>query len=433
LRFIYVDPGLTHNLGHHANSCRQIVKAAIKRGLSPVVLSHENIDLALAEELKALPLLRWGTYDRLRSFRLKSVLTRSGRLDLSQSIKWLRFVDNPSLGVLRRIESFERAVRTTADDLQRFNFSGRDVVYFNSAQVVQLAAILRYLVSLPAHSRPTFFVEFFLSPGVTVRLERKEILRIVDENVFLDPRAAFYRMVGAYWSRLGERLPIHCMTFDQYASQVFAELIGQTVSTFPLPRVSITDRRSRVGANPPTVGIIGHQRADKGYHLVPHIIQYVLTSRPTARFLVHNGAPQEMKEVQSQLRGMADRDQRLEIDERVADDVIWRELLERCDLIVCPYEANRFRSSYSAVASEAAAEAVPAVVPADTSLSEMIAALNGGYTTFDSWDARAVAEATITAIDRLDVLAENANAASARWPIQQGPDKMVEAILSKLE
>jgi glycosyltransferase involved in cell wall biosynthesis len=140
-----------------------------------------------------------------------------------------------------------------------------------------------------------------------------------------------------------------------------------------------------------------------------------------------------MEEVQGELRRMADLDQRIEIDERVADDVIWKELLERADLILCPYDANRFRSSYSAVASEAAAEAIPAVVPADTSLSEMIAGLNGGYTTFDSWDARSAAEATIEAIDGLDVLAEKANAAAARWPIQQGPDQLVEAILKTSE
>ncbi len=433
MRFVYIDPGLTQNLGHHANSCRQIITAATKRGLSPVVLAHENIDLALAEELKAQPLFRWETYERHHSPRLKSLLTKLGRLDLSRSIKWLSFINHPRPGVLKKVESFERAVRMTAEDLQQFDFSSRDIVYFNSAQVVQLAAVLRYLISLPARDRATFFVEFFLPPGVKVQLEKKKILTVIDENISHDPRAAFYKMVGAYWSHLAEQLPIHCITFDQYASRVFAELTGQTVSTFPLPRVSITDRRSRVGAKPPTIGIVGHQRRDKGYHLVPQIIRHVLAARPSSRFLVHNGAPREMEEVQSELRAMAAQDQRIEIDERVADAAIWRQLLERCDLIVCPYEANRFRGSYSAVASEAAAEAIPAVVPADTSLSEMIAALDGGYTAFDSWDARSIAEATIGAIDRLDGLAESADAAAARWPIQQGPDRLVDAIMSKLE
>jgi hypothetical protein len=433
LRFVYIDPTLCHNLGHHANSCRQVVTAATRRGLSLVVLAHENIDLGLAKELGALPFFRRGTYDRLRSFRPGNWLTRSGRIDLSRSTKWLRFVDRPRLGILRRIESFERAVGIMADDLQRFNFSGQDIVFFNSAQVVEIAAILRYLVSLPARNRPTFFVEFFLSPGVKVQFEKKELLRIVDRNLISDPRPAFYRMVGAYWSHLAEPLPIHCITFDHYASQVFAKLIGRTVSTFPLPRLSITNRRSRAGANPPTIGIMGQQRPDKGYHLVPQIIRHVLTSRPSTQFLVHNADPWRLEQVQIELRRMADLDQRIEMDERVADEVIWKELLERVDLIVCPYDANRFRSSYSAVASEAASDAIPAVVPTDTSLSEMIAGLEGGYTTFDSWDARSIADATIEAIDGLDVLAEKANSAAARWPIQQGPDQLVEVILKTME
>jgi hypothetical protein len=239
-------------------------------------------------------------------------------------------------------------------------------------------------------------------------------------------------MVGAYWSGLTDPLPLQCITLDQYVSRVFAELIGRAVATFPLPRLSITNRRSRVGSQPPTLGIIGHQRLDKGYHLVPEIIRHVLASRPSIRFLIHNGAPHEMEQIQNELRAMAEQDPRLKLDERSADHVAWKELLEQCDLIVCPYEANHFRSCYSAVAAEAAADAIPAVVPADTSLSAMIAGLDGGYTTFEAWDARSIAQATIEAIDRLDELAERANATAARWPMEHGPDRLIEAILSKV-
>src|SRR5215510_9154900 len=41
----------------------------------------------------------------------------------------------------------------------------------------------------------------------------------------------------------------------------------------------------------------------------------------------------------------------------------WLDLLDRSDLIVLPYEPNRYRRSGSGVATEAVSEAIPMVVP----------------------------------------------------------------------
>ena len=62
MRLIYLDPGLVKNLGHHANSCRQITQAAKARGMPCRVVAHAGIEDQLKAELQAMPFFRWATY-----------------------------------------------------------------------------------------------------------------------------------------------------------------------------------------------------------------------------------------------------------------------------------------------------------------------------------------------------------------------------------
>ena len=62
MRVIYADPGLRDNLGHHANSCRAIVRELERRGINVVVLAFAGVIPELQEELHAIPLFRAYTY-----------------------------------------------------------------------------------------------------------------------------------------------------------------------------------------------------------------------------------------------------------------------------------------------------------------------------------------------------------------------------------
>ena len=54
MRVIYADPGLRDNLGHHANSCRAILRELERRGVTVVVLGLASIIPELKDELHAL-------------------------------------------------------------------------------------------------------------------------------------------------------------------------------------------------------------------------------------------------------------------------------------------------------------------------------------------------------------------------------------------
>src|SRR5208282_1829449 len=97
---------------------------------------------------------------------------------------------------------------------------------------------------------------------------------------------------------------------------------------------------------PRSIAFLGHQRGEKGYFHVPAIARLLLAACADVRLLVHNAQPDGMVETQQAMRALAAEDARIELDERPADPKIWRDLLERSDIIVCPYIVDRFRAAY---------------------------------------------------------------------------------------
>jgi glycosyltransferase involved in cell wall biosynthesis len=206
--------------------------------------------------------------------------------------------------------------------------------------------------------------------------------------------------------------------------------MGRPVGVLPFVHHATTRLRSRVGARPCTVSVIGHQRVEKGYGLMPDVVRILQASGEDIRLLIHNGDPREMADAQQAVRKLAATDARIRLDERVADPAIWSELLDASDLIVCPYEPSRYALSASAVASEAIANAIPVVVPGHTALSRLVREFGGPGTTFEGFDAVSVAAGVLEALRNFDQLAELAYLAAGRWAERFGPDRLVEAILA---
>jgi glycosyltransferase involved in cell wall biosynthesis len=139
-----------------------------------------------------------------------------------------------------------------------------------------------------------------------------------------------------------------------------------------------------------------------------------------------------MIETQQMIRELARADARIELNERPAGPELWRSLLERSDVIVCPYIADRFRAAYSALASEAIASAIPLVVPEHTTLARLMQDFGSGGARFDQQEPEAVVAAIGRVLDDFDAEAERASAAAARWAEAMGADRMVEAMLARV-
>ncbi len=398
--FAYVDTGLWNNLGHHANSARHIVSETRSRGIPCAVLGHITIEEGLRDELFATPWFRCHTY---------------GNYDQDPICGWL--------------SNFEIVARTVAEDLGRIQgVSGSDLIYVNSIQPPQFMGVVRWAQSLPEDQRPTVIMEFGTDPGLQA-YDTAEGLRFAPMDTRVDSRAVLLRYTARHLSE-ADRKWLRLATFDSQSSAIFQMLLDFPVGTLPLPHTAVTSCRDRSGTRPVTIGILGHQRGEKGYDKVPAVVARLLAERNDIRVLVHNGWPEGMVAQQQELREMAAADPRLVLDERTADAVLWASLLEQSDLIVCPYNRNRFISSYSAVASEAMANAIPLVVPEGTTMHAVTREFGEPGTIFREESVEAIHAATIAALDDYDRLAGLAKQASIRWGETRGAKCLVDTLLS---
>jgi hypothetical protein len=271
-------------------------------------------------------------------------------------------------------------------------------------------------------------MEFGVDPGLDLRRSSTGVTAEVRDPKE-DTRAILYRfasneMAAAVAPRL------HLTTFDPTSSEAYQLLLRRPVGTLPNPRTRVTQPRLRGHGQPVTVAFLGHQRGEKGYQLVPEILAQLERRFPTdqVRFLVHNGEPWQMKDVQNQLRQFAAACPRCTLDERRADGALWAEILDRTDLIACPYFPRRFAFSYSALACDAVANGIPFIGPAGTTL-ERLGKDFGTGAAFEEWTVDSIVRAIEGMLQQFDNHATRAMAGAELWAEQQGPAHCLDAIL----
>jgi GR25 family glycosyltransferase involved in LPS biosynthesis len=400
MRFIYADPALVDNLGHPAAICRYVTRELGNRGIKAEVFGFRAIRPELKAELGAQPHFRAHTYA----------------------------ADDPD-PIFGWLKSFDATTDITREDLQQLPaLDPGDLIYFNSAQAGQLMATIQWMATLPPERLPQVVLELGHDPGLDITVSPTGF-SCTARDPRRDPSAAFYRLAGSKISpRVKEHL--HLMTFERQTSTIFGTVIGHPVGLFPPPFAALAPLRSRSGNTLLTLAVLGHQRAEKGYSLVPAIARRVLEQRGQVRILVHNGAPEQMPEAQHAVRALASLDRRIVLDERTVGPATWAELLESSDIILCPYDPNRFRARHSGVAFEAVANAIPLVGPAGTSIERLIQECGGCGTVFGEFEPNSIAAATVSAMDNFDRYASAAYTAAEQWPSRYGPNRLVDALLA---
>jgi len=231
---------------------------------------------------------------------------------------------------------------------------------------------------------------------------------------------------------------LHVITFPTEASELYARLLGCPVHTVSPPHEAVTTRRNRAGTQSIVVSVLGQQQINKGYHLVPDIVQLLMAERPRLRFLIHDATPDAvglldrrlMLTAQQSLRALATADNRITLYEMPAGKDLWPSLLDRSDLVLCPYLPADYIDRYSGVARDAVANAIPLVGPAGTSIDAMIKEFGGVGTVFERPEAGAVAAAVMALVDNFDRYALRAHAAAITWPTRYGAKALVDAVLA---
>jgi hypothetical protein len=249
MRVFYTDTGLSQDLGHHANACRLMAAEWRSRGCEVTVAASGNITAPLRAELGAHPHFRVHTY-------------------------WQGDGD-PFCGWL--LAFFQAAGRTQEDLAALGPFSPEDLLYVNSIQPGQLMALAGFVQNMPAASRPRIVAELGTAPGLDFTW-RDGMLQFNAKDPRYDAKGVLYRFAATHLAATqGADDPV-LTTFHPTCSAIYSQLLLRHVHTLPLPHQAVRAAGPRPSGERVTIGVLGHQRADKGYHLVPEIAAALRTT-----------------------------------------------------------------------------------------------------------------------------------------------------------
>ncbi|MBS0520610.1 MAG: hypothetical protein JSR90_18075 [Proteobacteria bacterium] len=397
MRILYADSGLRSLEGHHASSGVALPAAFRRLGHDVTVLGHHELLPVLQQKAGAQPFFRFFTYGGPS--------------------------EDPIAGWLT---NFAAAVDVTMADLGRawVKFGPFDLIYFNSAKPAQIAALGLWMKATFAH--PGMAPAIAIELGTEAGLVRSGTGQTSTFSV-REPTAILYRHVA---ERVGKpwlaRMAFLAMT--PAAAEEYAFILEAPVTVVPLPQ-PLPPLRRRHPSGPLVVGLLGHQRPDKGWQLAADFVPLLLLRHPEIQIVAHQSDPSGMIEDTERLRALAAREPRLELLVQPAIHEAWFALLDRCDIVALPYDPARYEGAYSAIVGEALAAGAPVVVPAATTLSSAVEAAGGPGTTFSRWNAPSIAAAIGEAVDRFDDLAERAHHAGLAWREKHGPDRFVTAVI----
>ncbi len=303
-------------------------------------------------------------------------------------------------------------------------FGPFDLIYFNSAKPAQIAALGLWMKGDFANPgvAPAVAVELGTEAGLSRNSTGAQTAFTVREPTAVLYRHATERVGGPWIAR------ITFLATTAAAAEEYSFILAAPVKVVPLPQPLPPLRRRRAGRGL-VVGLLGHQRPDKGWQFAADFVPLVLGRHPDVHVIAQQSAPEGMVEATERLRLLAMRETRLELMVQPAVSDGWFALLDRCDIVALPYDPARYEGAYSAIVGEALAAGAPVVVPAATTMSASVEAAGGPGTVFREWNAAAIAEAICHAVDRFESLAERAHQAGLAWRDQHGPDRFVAATI----
>lgn len=409
MNFIYLDPGLVNFAGHHATFCRNLVNSLYRRGHTVSIYGSVAVAKNVQQDLKVVPLFRANPY--------------------SQYFPEHETAPDPICGWLK---NFELVWQATMQDLSRLQPPSQDdVIYWNSAFPAQLAALAHWLGGLPEDRRPHAVVELNLDSGAVLKNDGgKDCFEI--PNPAVNDKPFLWRYAGMLLidPRIQNRIKL--INFEPSTIPGYEFLLREPVEAWNPPFCASANVQSRVGKRAFAIGVLGYQREEKGFTLIPDLAERLLAERQDIALLVHNAEPAFMWRTQSDLRELAARESRLVLMEGAIPDR-WMETVNSCDVILCPYDPVAFKTRCSGMLNESLANGIPVIVPANTSLSRMFEEFGSPGAVFEEWTVESIAASVRGVLNAYDEYARRALQACEKWTRDHSVESLTGNIIAWAE
>jgi glycosyltransferase involved in cell wall biosynthesis len=319
-----------------------------------------------------------------------------------------------------------RYARCVARDLerlgQRLELTADDTVLFHTANIVEVLGATHWLASLPSDRLPGIRLLFHFPPE-----QEANWLRLTDAEV----QHAYALALALLTERAGDRLRILAQTVT--LAQVLEKKLRQPVDPigFPVP-ARLRDASQPFPASPARLLYAGEARSDKGFNLLPAVADALDAELRAGRLtLVCQSTMNELAD-DAIRRATAALKARpgVEVIDRFLPSPDYDRLVAGCDLVLLPYDAQRYRARLSAVFVDATCAGVLPIVPNHTWMSEQLSEGYGVGATFSTLTPKSIALAVRKSLRDIATLKQQARVASDRVWRRHDPRRVLETILA---
>jgi glycosyltransferase involved in cell wall biosynthesis len=426
-KLLIVDQSLRDLNGHHFEYDISVAAAAIGMGISALIAAHEGCDPSLrAAGATITPYFHraWDDVHQGRFVRaVRQVLTplpgpiRAAVIWTGSRVKVaLGGAGTSEASSRRSLPSFgtELAALIDAEDL-----AVTDHVLVHTLSLAELHALTAALE--PRGKLPT----------IHIVLRRDADEPAIRNGPWGGIRLVFDRV------RTSEALRRHLRFYadtSQLCRQYEALSGGVPVAQLPIPHgLPVEERKSEISTlnRPMTATYLGNARTEKGFHYLPDAIDALRASHLETgrlRFVIQANANLSLEDdviARSRRRLQRYPAEQVELIDRPLHVADFQRRLLDADLILLPYQAERYRKRSSGILVQALVGGIPVVVPGGTWLSECAPA--GASVAFD--DPKDLAKAIAAAVERWPDLRHAARRAAPAWREMHSGETLVRCLL----
>jgi hypothetical protein len=423
-RLLIVDQSLRDTAGHHYEYDLALVRAALALGLTAVVGAHKDVR---ALEFSGATLRGWFStawFDSTSDAASRKAVDILSRLPGTLRRPAMR------MGLLAR-----RAVRHFSNDrllsrastshfadellelVRSERFGNADHVLIHTLSIPELEGLVDALHT-PQHL-PTFHILLRRDaeePGVAATARggvRETFVRISQLPPGKAARFRFYTDT------------------DELAAQYGALASGTKFDVLPIPHcLPAAETRGDATARPLQIVYAGDARREKGFHLLPALVDAlaggILPHR--ARFIIqaNSGVRESDPEIAAARHRLAAYPKnQVELREQRLSLAGFHHLILGADIILLPYEHAAYRRRSSGVLVQALIAGCPVVVPRDTWLARQVDP--AASMLFD--DPAGLVVAVRNAVDEWPILRGKALAQAAAWRARHDASTFIGRLL----
>jgi glycosyltransferase involved in cell wall biosynthesis len=336
------------------------------------------------------------------------------------------FVEQPqSLNGFSAFENFFLVNRAFFLDLQSktdLNFCSDDLVYFPGITQNQIEAVADWLTSMDEKARPRV--------AITLRWLNSKMLYNVERGLTSSIEFLYRHSL----IKLLERHPRTRLFSDtRPLAAAYSAICGLQIGILPVPQVDIfkpCPNKNRAAGDPINVLYIGNLSAYRGAHLLPEIVNRVISIVPNVHFTIQAQQQSESELVGALTTLRYNHPNHTALIMGTLSPEEYSTTMAAADIVIFPYMPAFYSWASSGVFVEASAIGKVTVVPAGTTLDSVGREFGLGFVAAEDWTAESFSSALANAIYNFEHLEKTAQISSERFREANSSETFVQKLFS---